>query len=599
MPALNLRIKVLIPVTVMILAAFTAALITLNHVVRRQVLAGVSMELERARRIFQELQEKEWELLLERGWVTAAAPHLKAAVDTGDSTTVQHVADEIFDTLRSDFLIVTDHRKRLLAQHGLQTHQIGNFHIDSLIVQGEKPEGEIGLLKLGEDMYRVVSAPILALDEITGGYLLGEVVLGKRIDRTYLRDLKNLVKCEIVFTFRKNVLVNTFTETFAGNDLRSQLTTPLKNDHSFFQINIGKEEFLAERAGLRGNYILLQSVDQSFKPIMKPIELTMILVGGFAVLIAILISRFISHGIVSPVKKLVNATDAITAGEYERPIEPKRQDEIGDLAKKLDEMRQALQQKMTQLKQQNLDLENALKKLEATQEELVRSERLAATGRITAQLSHELNNPIHNIQGCLEAAQKRVAKEQTAREFIDLAYDEVLRIGKLIRQMTDFYRPQMMNKRRVNINQVLQDVLKSSENLFEEKSIVLFSNLNSQIHEINSSPDQLKQVFLNLILNAIDAMPNGGELQVSSILENSTLSIVIEDTGYGIAPSDLDKIFDAFFTTKAKASGVGLGLTVSYGIIRSLGGTILVESELNQGSKFTVQLPLPEKERIT
>lgn len=596
MRGLNLRTKVLIPVTLMILAAITAALIIVNHAVRRQVLAAVSNELEKSTVMFLELQERESELLLERGWVTAEAPHLKAAVDTGDSTTVQHVADKIFGTLHSDFLIVMDVKKQFLAHHGLPASQIRNFHLDSIRVQDEKAEGEIGLLNLDKDVYRVVSVPILALDEIAGVYLLGKIVLGKHIDQTYVNDLRNLVKCELAFTFRNKVLLNTLADSLYSDDSKRQLAGFLKRDVTAFQINIGKEEFLARRVGgLCGNYWLLQSVDRAFEPIMKPIEITMILVGAFAVLIAILISSFISHEIVTPVNKLVKATDAITAGDYEHPIEPKTQDEIGHLAEKFDQMRKALQQKMAQLNQQNLELELALKKLAETQDELLRSEKLAATGKITVQLSHELNNPIHNIQSCLEAAQKRMAKGHGAREFIDLAYDEVMRMSKLTRQMLDFYRPQVLNTQSVDVADLIQDVLKFSEGQFQEKGIELNLSLNSKRQEINTSPDQLRQVFLNLILNAIDAMPNGGKLQVSTRLEDSSVAIEIADTGCGIAPQQLDKIFDAFFTTKAKASGVGLGLTVSYGIVRSLGGNISVESEANRGSKFIVQLPLDKK----
>ena len=105
----------------------------------------------------------------------------------------------------------------------------------------------------------------------------------------------------------------------------------------------------------------------------------------------------------------------------------------------------------------------------------------------------------------------------------------------------------------------------------------------------------MKQVFLNLILNAVDAMPDGGELQVNSYRENKKIAVAFKDSGAGINPENLNKIFDAFFTTKAKASGVGLGLTVSYGIIRSLGGNIVVESEPGKGSKFVVSIPVKQK----
>lgn len=588
MPVFNLRIKVLIPVAVMILASIFGALIIVNQVVRRQVLASVAGNLNTSRRLFQELQGREWQLLLERGLLASTAPQLKAAVDTGDSTTVQHVTNEIFETVNSDLLIITDQNGQFIVQHGLSGDG-RSFHLDSLRVYKEKAEGQIGLLGLDDAVYRVASVAIVALD-VAGMYELGRMILGNRIDTEYLRGLRDLVDCEIAFRVRgsfglNNLDMSTYRELVDALSVSNQ-------DSSSFQVVIGEEEFLAVRAGLRGDFVLFKSVDRAFQLIYRPIEITMLLVAGLAIIAAILISGFISQKIVNPVAKLVRATDAITAGDYETPVETKSNDEIGHLAKRFDEMRRTLQHKMTQLGGRNVELEEALKKLETTQEQLLRSEKLAATGKITAQLSHELNNPIHNIQSCLEAAQKRLDKGESGGQFIHLAYDEVLRMGKLTRQMLDFHRPQVVDKQKTDVHKIIRDVLESSEGQLEEAGIQVVSRLNSYVREISTSPDQIKQVFLNLVLNAVDAMPGGGTLAVGSAVENSTLSIHFEDSGCGIPAENLNKIFDAFFTTKDKASGVGLGLTVSYGIVRSLGGNIVIDTKVNRGSIFTVKLPL-------
>ncbi len=592
MRSVSLKIKVVIPVTVMILAVILAALIIVNQVVHRQVLASVSSELDKSRRLFTELQGREWQLLLERAQVTSQAPHLKAAVDTGDSTTVQRVAEEFFGAGGSDILIITSEDHHILAQLGLGNPAASKFHADSLLIHEKLPEGEIGLLNLDSQFYQVVTVPILALDEITGVYFLGRVLLGKLIDGAYLFGLKQLVGCEVVFLHERRLVVSTHPQFSSANLSGENLIPAPVGEDGRFKVEINKEEFLSEFAGKDGNYLLLQSVDRAFKPIMQPIQNTMILVGGAAILAALLISRFISLSVIQPVKKLVHATDAVAAGNYDHSIAVWSRDELGHLANKFDEMRQSLQQKMAQLKQQNLELQEALRKLEAAQAELVRSEKLATTGKITAQLSHELNNPIHNIQSCLEAAQRKIAKSNKGREFIDLAYEEVLRMGKLIRQMLDFYRPQVSSKQKIDVGRVIREILKTSEKMLDERGIAVRCELGNDVVDLSATPDQLKQVFLNLILNAVDAMPNGGRLEISSQKQSQNLLIHFRDSGCGIAPQHLDKIFDAFFTTKAKASGVGLGLTVSYGIVHSLGGSILVKSQLHHGSTFSVQLPI-------
>lgn len=593
MKQISLKFKVVIPVTVMILAAILVALMVVNQVVRKQVLRSVTADLEKSRLVFKEVQQRDWQLLRERSWVTAETPYLKAAVDTGDSTTVQHVVDEIFNTVRSDILLVTDDENRVLANRGLNKNQIAVFHEDSLRFFGQYPEGDIGHLKIGTGLFYVVRSPIVALDNVSQVHLLGYLILGYRIDADYIKKLKQIVKCEIVFVENDKNLLSTFLlGRLAGRFVQATDSTDVKTVHLL------GEEFLAERVGTANNFIVLQSVDKAFRSVIQPIERTMFGVGLFAIVVAFLISNFISREIVKPVKKLVSATHAVTVGDYERPIAVDSRDEIGHLAARFEEMRQTLKQKMSQLEQQNIELETAMKKLASTQEELLQTEKLAATGKITAQLSHELNNPIHNIRACLETAQRKLPEEYMGREFIDLALEEVLRMGKLIRQMLDFYRPQQITRHKVSLEKLIRDVMKTTEKKLLENNVKFVDQLNSQRVEIYTAADQLKQVFLNLIFNAIDAMTEGGEIRVSMHVDRRLVRIYFVDTGRGIAPENHNKIFDAFFTTKSKASGVGLGLSVSYGIIRSLGGNIFVESNLNQGTKFTIQLPLNEKEKV-
>lgn len=593
MKQISLKFKVVIPVTVMILSAILVALMVVNQVVRTQVLQSVTADLDKSRLVFKEVQKRDWQLLRERSWVTAETPHLKAAVDTGDSTTVQRVIDEIFKTIRSDMLLVTDAESRVLATGGLSRNQIAVFREDSLRFYAEFPEGTIGHLSIGKSIFNVVRSPIVALDNVSQVHVLGYLILGYRVDADYIKSLKQIVKCEIVFVEKGRILLSTFLlGRLARTFVRETDSTRVKTVH------LMDEEYLAERVGTANNFILLQSVDQAFRAVIQPIERTMFGVGLFAIVVAFLISSFISREIVTPVKKLVSATHAITEGDYAHPIAVHTRDEIGYLAARFEEMRKTLQQKMSQLEQKNVELEAAMKKLASTQEELLQTEKLAATGKITAQLSHELNNPIHNIRACLETARRKIPEEEIGREFIDLAHEEVLRMGKLIRQMLDFYRPQQITRQKVRLEKLIRDVMKATEKRLSEGNVRFVDKMNSQQVEIDTAPDQLKQVFLNLIFNAIDAMPEGGEISVSTVVDGQVVRIYFADTGRGIAPENRHKIFDAFFTTKAKASGVGLGLSVSYGLVRSLGGNIYVESQVNKGTTFVIELPLHEKERV-
>lgn len=323
----------------------------------------------------------------------------------------------------------------------------------------------------------------------------------------------------------------------------------------------------------------------------------------FAVLIAsVLFTRFVSH----PVDRLVKATTEISSGNLDYAIvhdeETARvhsRDELEFLSLKFDAMRESLKEKIRQLDEankslaeRNADIEQALAKLKQAQEELVKSERLAATGRMTAQLSHEINNPIHNIQSLLETSLRKT--DGPAKELISLALEEVTRMAKLTRQMLDFYRGSMVEMERepVDVEDVLRQVVREHEEALRKQNIHVSLSAAPHLVPVHGSRDKLKQVFLNLILNARDAMPGGGTLSLRVDQQHTGVRIAVSDTGIGIPPEHLPRIFDAFFTTKKEVSGVGLGLSVTYGIVQQHNGTLRVESTVGRGTTFTIELPI-------
>ncbi|MFQ5605651.1 MAG: ATP-binding protein [bacterium] len=593
MKIFNLRIKVLIPATILNLSIIAAALFIINHVVRQQVKKSVANDLVQSKRILQELEYSEMQHLLERSQILAETPYLKAAVDTDDSSTVQEVAREVVETIRSDVLLILNQNDQILAQQGFVNFHSSDIHPDSLLFQTQAHSGKMALLQHDEKYYRIVIMPILARDEISGLYVLGRVLLGNAIDIEYMQRLQDLVECHVTLVVNEQFYLSTLDMDFFNNmALPMFLKLHPRNEQGISEIKLGEEAYYFTVVGKQKNYLLLHSIDKAHQAIAKPIENIMIVIGILALLAMLLISSFISRYVIAPVKNLVKVTNAVTSGDYSQPVEVRSHDEIGFLARKFDEMRQTLRQKMTLLKKQNVELEEALKKLAATQDELLLNEKLIATGKVTAHLSHELNNPIHNIQGCLEAALKKIKKSDGGREFVELAHREVQRIGDLVRQMLDFYRPQAAVTKKIDINVILREVLRTSKKMLNANNIQVSCKLDPEPNEIITAPDRLKQVFLNLIINAVDAMPGSGKLCVNSRLEKNKLSIIFEDTGHGISPEHKNKIFDAFFTTKSETSGVGLGLTVSHGIISSLGGKILVESEIKKGTRFIIELPL-------
>lgn len=230
------------------------------------------------------------------------------------------------------------------------------------------------------------------------------------------------------------------------------------------------------------------------------------------------------------------------------------------------------------------------------QRQLVSSERLSAMGKMASQLAHELNNPIYGIMNCLELIKDAVPPTHPRRKYVDLAHNESRRTSMLLLKMLKFFKPDDEKRVMTDLNKLLEETLLFYEKQFKNLNIKVVTELDKNLPEIMAVESQLKQVFINMVINANAAMPSGGELRVNSshIEANDRVIVTLGDTGMGIPPENLDRIFEAFFTTKKEARGVGLGLSVCYGFIKDHGGTINVESEVGKGTTFTIELPVSE-----
>jgi signal transduction histidine kinase/DNA-binding response OmpR family regulator len=254
------------------------------------------------------------------------------------------------------------------------------------------------------------------------------------------------------------------------------------------------------------------------------------------------------------------------------------------------------------IKQASLAMENAklyeelreyVKRIEDSQQALIRAEKMAAAGRLTASIAHEINNPLQAVQNCMHLATRSELSQSKRREYIDLANHELDRLMRTVQRMLDFYRPGSVDPQRVNIVELLRRVIKLLSTQLGARNIQVITSYSSKIPTILAVSSQLEQVFINLILNAFDAMPGGGELRVTAQLEDDLVEILIQDTGPGVSEENRTRIFEPFVSTKK--GGTGLGLTVSYGIIAAHGGSLDLVSGHGPGACFRVSLPVKEK----
>ena len=238
---------------------------------------------------------------------------------------------------------------------------------------------------------------------------------------------------------------------------------------------------------------------------------------------------------------------------------------------------------------ERLEMERALRR---TQEQLLQSEKLAAMGRLTSQIAHELNNPLYGIMNTLELLKSEVSPQSKRRKILEMALSETVRLSDLLRKMLSFSKPDQDQRQPVDINTVIDEILLLHEKQLKENDIHISATFGKGLGRVNASKDQLRQVILNMVANARDAMLNGGTLTVSTRRDTENVIIEIKDTGTGIKPEHIDKIFDSFFTTKDEVKGVGLGLSVCYGFIKDHGGDIVVNSQEGAGTTFVITLPV-------
>jgi len=236
------------------------------------------------------------------------------------------------------------------------------------------------------------------------------------------------------------------------------------------------------------------------------------------------------------------------------------------------------------------ELAEFTQQLERSQEQLIQAEKLAATGRLAASIAHEINNPLQAIHNCLHLITHRKLDDDKEKYYLNMAQEEVQRLIGIVQRTLDFYRPSKFKEAPTDINVVVESVLALANKRLEHGKVKVQRRFSPDLPRLSAVADQLTQVFLNLVINAVEAMPDGGNLTITTLADASRLYVRFRDAGLGIDPEEAKRIFEPFYTTKR--SGTGLGLAVSYGIVQRHGGDITVESAPGRGATFVVSLPV-------
>ncbi len=326
-------------------------------------------------------------------------------------------------------------------------------------------------------------------------------------------------------------------------------------------------------------------------------EVNLILIGlatlvSLACLIKFLMNRFLNQ----PVRQLIEGTHRVAQGDLDFQIPIRSEDELGLFAQSFNQMTHDLNRAKTALTEWGNRLEHLVdertRDLREAQERLVRSEKLASVGKLAAGVAHEINNPLTGVLTFSQLLMEEFPPESSQYQDLKVIHQETLRCRKIVRGLLEFSRQTAPEKRSVDLRVLLEEVLNIVANQESFQNIHLVRAMDDEVPPLMADRDQLKQVFFNIVVNASEAMSGGGAITIRTehLPERSQVAIYFEDNGPGISPQNLDKLFDPFFTTKEM--GTGLGLAVSYGIIKVHRGNIEIKSKPGEGCQVVVTLPI-------
>jgi two-component system NtrC family sensor kinase len=296
--------------------------------------------------------------------------------------------------------------------------------------------------------------------------------------------------------------------------------------------------------------------------------------------LSIVVANFLANTIVKPVNYLVKVTKRISQGDFSVKVEKRSKNEIGELEMTFSLMASSLQERDQEIKSLN-------------EQRLMRSEKLASIGRLAAGIAHEINNPLTAVLTFSSLLLRKA--EEPQKEKLEIIVKETTRCREIVRGLLNFARQNEPLKQICSVNDVIENALSLTRNQLKvsDNRVTVIREFGD-IPAIAIDPNQMLEAFINIIINAIDAMPGGGTLSVTTrrIEGENRIEIWFIDTGCGIPKVHLEQIFDPFFTTKDPGKGTGLGLAVTYGIIERHNGTIHVESEVEKGTTFIIKLPM-------
>jgi signal transduction histidine kinase len=439
----------------------------------------------------------------------------------------------------------------------------------------------------GGTVYSVALAPV----EVDGTWI-GAVGLAQPMDAQVIEALAGLTRSDVMILVGPNDSVTATTlEATEAKSLRDALLADSSVAAREYKLSSGVRIAVAAPLG-HGAHRLSRS--RSAELAVTALRRTAAVSAIVALAIALALGAVLAALVSKPVRELSAAAEGMGRGSFDTPLPRSRIREVHRVATQFAAMREALDRQMTELRTTNDALEDRNARLVTLQADLMQRDRLAATGQLVANLAHEIRNPVANLRNLLELLRRR-SNDPQSREYTDIAIDELLRMHELAERMLDLNRPGDPSFAVSHPVSIARDVARLAAAGAQESDLqVTVRGADGTAAAI--APDALKQVLLNLVQNAREAVTHAGRrpaliwIEVERVAEG--VVIAIEDNGPGVPRELWTRIFDPFFTTKGAVDGVGLGLFVAEGLVRTAGGRLSLHPAIRGGARFVLELPM-------
>jgi len=622
-------------ITVIIMTGFLISYVGIKFIgksIAPRIQDNVRLELNSAREIYKESLEKVQNVIR----LTSIRFFIKDGMLDGDINGLTEKLEEIRQNESLDILNLTDPEGRMLLRAKNPKEKADNKALKEIIRKVLTDKNAIvsteilskdELLKEGEElanqsyiriipsqhmrstdraeetsgMFIMAAAPVLSDTKEILGVLYG----GKLINRNYSltdeirdtifkREKYNGKDVGIVTIFLGNIRISTNIKTEIGDRAVGTMVSEDVSKHVLSEGNTWLDRTYvmddwyieayepinntsSEIVGILG----LGLLESKYKDMQKHASWIFfgIIFGG--IILSIIICYFLTDTIMRPINSLLIATQNLAKGNLEQHVQLKNApEEIFVLGKAFNYMVSSIKERDMQLRQR-------------AQEEIMKSERLAMIGQLAAGVAHEINNPLGGIILFSRLLLQKAPPDGLMRDNLERIEKEAKRCQNIVQGLLDFARQREPKIETLHLN----DLIEKTVDLFEKQplflNIEIIKEFQSDLPQILADSSQIQQVFVNIIMNAVDAMEGKGELIIGTIsaINNDYVEVSFTDTGCGIKPDQLERIFEPFFTTKGVGHGTGLGLSISYGIIQRHGGTIQVTSRVGEGSTFVVILP--------